>query len=462
MTSIEEVVQRLDRRENSRIVAYREVGLPVFRLNSLVTLQEAGSLGAIEEFVLRCLIHGIDTSTDIQDFLGLPHQIILGQLGNLAFDGEIGQVEASPPRYVLTRRGRTRLEESVAARLTKEQMPIYIDGITRAVVSADPQELWTNLQLAGLGITVVAPIPRRAPRVEDIDVVGVNRMIGIVSGIDRLSKRAVRVDAIVGRVSLQFRRAITVAFKSDDRKQISIGFAIDGRGAEEHDIAFARATADQTSILYRAMRDSDRRRRAAQMVAREFRGDLPALLPSALRGGNRAVLRLRTLDAEPIAKETEGVKPVQVYEHVAFLEQAFQEARDRIVIVCPRIRSRVVDQAFVNKLVTCLVAGVEVTIAYAIGKRPKDEHVDDVKVREALFALAEKYPNLHLVEKSSFRARVLLVDDRWFVVTTFDWLSFRADGNQAMREEEGMLIEKQDAVNEYYNCIVKRLAEQST
>src|SRR5688500_14332688 len=93
------VARRLDKREGARIVAYREVGRPVFRLNSLLTLQEAGKLGAIEEFVLRSISQGVDASSDPELFLGLPSKIIASQLAQLLLDGAIAQTASGPPRY---------------------------------------------------------------------------------------------------------------------------------------------------------------------------------------------------------------------------------------------------------------------------------------------------------------------------------------------------------------------------
>lgn len=456
MISIEEVIERLDRREDAKVVAYREVGLPIFRLNSLLTLQEAGSLGAVEEFVLRSLAQAVDTSNDIERFLGLPAKIVTSQLGQLYFEGAITQTESSPVRYALTRKGRTRLEEAFSTRMTKEQMPIYVDGITRRVIAADPQDLWTNSQLEQQAISVVPPTPRRAPRTSEVDLDGVNRMFALVSGIEKPTKRAVRHDAIVGRVSVVFRRAIVLAFKSDDGKRISIGFAIDGRSADEHEIEFARSPDAEKSVLFRVMFDADRRRREIQTIAREFRSDLPGVVPSIDRGKKDSdILSIRRKDG--LQCPAESVRTLSIYEHVALLTRGLETAKRRLLIVSPRIRANVVDGAFVKLLIACLDRGVDVTIGYSTARRDAGEQDDDRTTRDSLLALAKTFSNFHIVGKGDTQAKVLLVDSAFFVVTSFSWLSFKGDQNQPMREDEGTLVEHPPTVDLYYDKLIERM-----
>ncbi len=458
MIDIEQVAQRLDRREDAKVVAYREIGLPVFRVNSLLTLQEAGSLGAIEEFVLRCLSQAVDSTNDIERFLGLPAKLVASQLGQLSFEGAISQVESSPPRYALTKKGRTRLEEAASARLTKEQMPIYVDGITRGVIAADPQELWTNAQLEQLGISVVPPTPRRPPRASEVDLAGVNRMFALIGGVERPTKRAVRLDAIVGRISVVFRRAIALAFKSDDGKRMSIGFAIDGRSADEHEIAFARSADAQRSVLFRTMFDADRRRREIQHVVRELRSDLPEIAAHLPRGGNaRPILSIRRPSPAISATPIGNLRVLSVYEHAPLLARAFDTATKRILILSPLIRANVVDQEFVKGLAKCLGRGVEITIGYGTDRHDAGEQQADRTARETLVALGKTFSNLQFVRKGSIHAKVLLVDSSFFVVTTFNWLSFKGDPNQPMREEEGILVDDPPTVEAYFRTLTDRI-----
>ncbi|NLA96488.1 MAG: hypothetical protein GX838_06575, partial [Clostridiaceae bacterium] len=85
------------------------------------------------------------------------------------------------------------------------------------------------------------------------------------------------------------------------------------------------------------------------------------------------------------------------------------------------------------------------------------ERDPDRLARESLEALAKAFDNFRLVRKGNTPAKVLLVDAAYFVTTSFNWLSFRGDPNQPMREEEGTLVEDASAVNAYHASLMARL-----
>ncbi|OBU50253.1 hypothetical protein A9K76_08580 [Stenotrophomonas maltophilia] len=137
-------------------------------------------------------------------------------------------------------------------------------------------------------------------------------------------------------------------------------------------------------------------------------------------------------------------------------------AQTRLLIISPWIRAAVVDEAFIKRLTTCLDRGVEVTVAYGLGREDAGERAADRQARESLEALATTFQNFRLVRKGNTHAKVLLVDSAYFVTTSFNWLSFRGDLNQPMREEEGTMVEDESAVADYYASLIKRLSVDPT
>jgi phosphatidylserine/phosphatidylglycerophosphate/cardiolipin synthase-like enzyme len=112
-----------------------------------------------------------------------------------------------------------------------------------------------------------------------------------------------------------------------------------------------------------------------------------------------------------------------------------------------------------TRLAGCLERGVEVTIAYGIGKRDRNERPSDATARESLAAIAKVFKNFRLVRKGDTHAKVLLVDDLFFVTTSFNWLSFRGDPRLPMREEEGTMVEDPVLVEGYYKRLSARIAD---
>jgi len=446
------VAKKLDRRDGFRVVAHREVGLPVFRLSCVVTLQETTNLGPIEEYMLRSISQGVDNVQDLERFLGLPYKVVLTQLGQLVFEGVVAQRSVEPIRYSITSDGVRRLAVASSSALVRERMPLYVDGITRKLVPVDTRDLWTGSQLDPIGVSYVTPTPRRIPRAGDIDVAEINRVLTLMAKSGGSSKRVVRLDALVGKANLLFRRAQAIAFKSIDGKRISIAFAIDGRPSDEHEVDYERSGAAQRSSLFGVLFDADKRRREVRAVARELRDDIVVELPL---GSERPVLSLKRDQATVVPAA--HIRVLSVYEHPPLLRGALEGAHDRLLIVSPWIRANVVDKDFMKLLTSCLARGVDVTIGYGIGKKDLAEKGQDQRARESLESLAKSFPNFRLVRKGNTHAKVLLVDDKFFITTSFNWLSFRGDPSQPMREEEGTMVEDTSAVNAYYEKLVERM-----
>lgn len=123
MSDLESIAQRLDRRDEYRLIAYREVGLPVFRVNCAITFQEASQLGAIEEFMLKSIARGVDSIGELERFLGLPSKVVISQLGQLVFENAVASCTGDPIRYSLTAEGSRRLATAASYALERQRIP---------------------------------------------------------------------------------------------------------------------------------------------------------------------------------------------------------------------------------------------------------------------------------------------------------------------------------------------------
>ena len=461
MSSIEEIVGRLDTRPNHSVVSYREVGIPVFFINAQLTLQEDAKIGPIHEFLLRCIRAGVSSPESISEFLALPLAVVNKQLGAFLYERVVSREKGGSETYQLTKKGHLELIDAVKTKVIHEQAPIYVDGLTRRVSEVDRRSLYNAHQLEDLGIAMVPAMPRRAPKGSDIKVAEVNRVFQVVAGSSRPTRKALKLDAIVGRTNLYFQRATCIAFKSDTTGKISVGFAIDGRLSEDHEISFARSKSAAKSKLFGTLLDSNKRRREVQRVARHVRESLPTVhdaLDKQSKAEGRRVLRLKK-SPKPIdlLEKPTIVRALHVYEHAPLLARALKESKERLLIISPWIRADVVNSTFVDLLTGCIDRGVSVKIAFGLGRVDRGERDKDAAARSALEGLARTFKNFELIRKGNTHAKVLLVDDEFCVTTSFNWLSFRGDPNQPFREEWGTYIEGPSIVNKYFIDITNDL-----
>lgn len=456
-----EIVQRLDNREGYSIVDYREIGLPVFSRQSLLTLQEMSQIGPIEQFILKAIKVGLRTPNQIQEFLGLSIGIINKEIGSLVYDGAISPVTNEvKEEFILTPIGSERLALARSAIVTNENISIYIDGITRSVLAIERRDLFSGKELEDVGISLISPVPRHAPKVSEITLRDIDQLFTVVAGSRKVTKKVLRIDGFLGRNRVYFQKAIAIAYKSENARKIQIGFAIDGRISSEHEIKFDRAKDGPRSKIFGQLFDAGKRRRNINDIAKHVRDVLPtvnAQLGTSIQANEREIIGLKKVGATEVVDTSipSLVKTLQVYEHPPLLSDAFNIAVSRIFIISPWIRAGVVDSAFIRKLTRCLERGVNVHIEYGIGRVDRNEKENDKSARVELERLSESNQNFTLIKRGNTHAKVLLVDDRYFVTTSFNWLSFRGNPNQPFREEWGTYVEGSEIVNAYYNTLAQ-------
>jgi len=348
----------------------------------------------------------------------------------------------------------TRLAELATTRVHKDDIRLYIDGLTRQIVPIDQAELYGGRQLEAQGLAAVTPSPRNPPRANEILVSEVNRLFALYTDKDRTGQQVLKVEGYVKRASLMFRRSIALAFKADSGRGMSIAFAIDGRLSDEHEVAFSRSGSDQRSTVFKDLFDANKRRLEINVARRHIQEFAPKVLKDG-EDGQQKPTTLRPPNAA--AAKPKLVRTLSSYDHPPILAKALASAAKRLLIVSPWIRRNVVDAPFVEQLQACLARGVLVTIAFGFGKRDRGERLEDIQAREELEKLAQQHANLRLIRKSNIHAKVLLVDNTYFVTTSFNWLSFRGDPGQPLREEEGTYVEGDELVEEYFAKLQARL-----
>jgi hypothetical protein len=129
---------------------------------------------------------------------------------------------------------------------------------------------------------------------------------------------------------------------------------------------------------------------------------------------------------------------IETKDHPELLRRAFKEGMETIVVFSPWIKSRVINQLLPD-IESALRRGCEIWIGYGM---PPDKSHDDNSDAAALESLKSLYRfgKLFLVDFSLFHgthAKELACDDKFYVATSFNWLSYSGKGG---RRETGLLV----------------------
>lgn len=484
----EEVARRFaGARSGYRLISYREVALPLFKIDLELLVLERKALPPIQEYVLRSVESGLVQLTDVAGLLGVDESVVRSAAADLlAADCLIltaaGEHDRTH-RLALTRKGQRTAAEAASVQPVEATLPVWVDGLTRQVLSVTGKgRQWFPASRSGeRGLVEIPAYPRRRPTLESVPFESVQAVIRAESAGRHASREVVGITGM-GKARRFAREAVALAYSAPHEDEPLITLMIDGEHSEAHDKALAQALAHSTRRV--VPEDWHSARALAQVVvgedvlAQTANTDLTASMEQerdALRSEDR-VLRtaaqqappdelkaLRERLAESDRRQTElqraldniSVRQVPVYEHPGYLRRALEEAHRRVLIVSPWIRFEVVNDELIGRMRKTLDRGVELWIAYGIkpegGYRSKAKGEGDREAERKLRRLEEDYPQLfHMVRLGDTHAKVLVCDSRFSIVTSFNWLSFRGDDTLDFRDERGYYVGLSAKVDELF------------
>jgi hypothetical protein len=479
-------------RSGYQLVSYREIALPLFKVDLELLVLEKKKIPPIQEYVLRAVNSGLTDTADIAGLLGIDESIVrtasalLLSSDNLVLAG--GGSGDRAHRLTLTSKGRDTAVETEQTQAVEVSLPVWIDGLTRKVLSvtAKGRHWFPASQASPRGLIEIAASPRKRPGLEAIPLESVNDVIRSESAGRRSQREVIGITGI-GKARRYAREAVALAYQAPG-EGLLITLAIDGESSEAHDAAFSRAMTrsarkltpdhwhdareiaehdvpadvlDSAADMSESERIEDERRelhhedeRLRSVAEHASRDELESVREQLAHSEQRQRELQATLD-------NISVRHVPVYEHRRYLDRAFAEARQRILIVSPWIRYEVVNDELITRFRKLLERKVDLWIAYGItkagGYRPGLKGEGDREAEQKLQRLQGDYPDqFHLTRLGDTHAKVLVCDSRFSIVTSFNWLSFRGDEQLEFRDERGYYVGLTEQVDNLFDSYRQR------
>jgi hypothetical protein len=427
------------------LASYGEVALPFFRVRLRLQVLERKEIGPIEEFLLRGVGAGLSDVSTLRQALGLDDAVISASLVELVAGDAIEIVgsDSDEDRLALCPRGYDLLSDAEQIVSVERTVDIDFDGLLRVPVPAlltylEPRELDRR------GIREIPPYPAKRPdrtemRRHAAEIEQIARQAG---GARQQLSDVLAVRQIERRLRI-FQPAVALVYRAagTQRSQGQVAFAIGGKLSEGHADVFARAgLGKKLGIAKRGLED------ATAVAERVLGKELieHATEPPEPRDG----------PAMEIPGET--VRSVETYEHPKLLREALLSARERLLLISPWLKAGVVDDGFMDLLEAALERGVNVYIGWGMSSNETDSPDADPKVLQRLTELSRKQPGFEFKRLGNTHAKVLLCDDRFVVVTSFNWLSFQGNPKRTFRDERGMMVSVKKNVDEQFETLRER------
>jgi hypothetical protein len=479
----EEVAKRLDNRAGYELITYKEVGLPIFGIQATGLLLERQERSCIEEFTLRAIAAGLDTSAQIQGILGLPANIVDTSLADLARQEAIRTTTHSET-VLLTEHGKQLVTESELLCPSEQTIWFPFDGLLRKPKWFGNAVLLEPSDAKELGLPQIKANPLRGPEVHELSSPDVSEVVRLSTGSKAAERQVLRVLTIERRAH-RFLPAIALVYRALQGNDTQIGFAIDGRISQEHELAFSSGGGLKRQQLFEGLDEAPsapprgewisgrveklmeaaeaQRQKSARVTTARAAVDKAALAGVTARSAaererssadqTRAGKELANAEAE---LRNTSVRPLPVYEHPPALDDALGTATHRILIISPWIRRAVVDDKFLRSIRRACERGVRVSIGFGLGDEDPGEKAWDLEARRKLEKMAEELPLLEVRRLGDTHAKILVKDSEFFVITSFNWLSFRGDTSRPFREEWGTIVRDPSVVDEFYADMAKR------
>lgn len=496
--SPEDVARRYANRPGCRLIGYEPVGLCVFAMTLRVIAVEESEIPPIDEFLLRLLNLGIASPSRMAGFLGLEQSLTHTRLVELQ-RSELIHVQPlgtnDEASCSLTIKGEKAASSLRQSRLKEVNVgPVIFHGFLRKPIAMGDDlraQLLRPAELRELGMTPIRAIPQRAPRPEEIDLDALSTVVE--TSRKRSRKKAglqlLNVRSIGKRVTTLYQPAVMLVFETTgQQKQRQIAFAVGGVVDESYEHAFVEkrgpellkdvveahfATTEDLVTQYMRPEASRQLPRPAKIdeasdqldSAEQGVRDVQLALEKG-RPDTRIVLKQELEEAQRQLVEAQArigqlkARRLHLYSCTDVLNDALAKAKQRLVIVSAFISSDVVNSKFERKLTAVLDRGAQVWIQYGMEDDQKEQRYSWTNAERTLMTIKDQYPQqIRIDSKGKTHEKILICDDEFVAVGSFNWLSYPGASARQRRKESAVQLFDSEQVEDWFQSVASRFKD---
>lgn len=486
MTIEELAKQKANSVPNSTLVKYYEAGIPQWHMESILTMLKPKKLTVLQEFILKFIASGVDEISDICRFLGVNTSAVNNAVAVLQKNSLL-VVDIFFSKLKLTDKGEEALKEAATIVPEDIEYPLFVDGLTGNIY-LDTRKLYTSKQLRGLNIK---PINTKVdkPTLDLLSYEEVKRAINLFKKNhayeqDKLAGDLQEVSR-VAKTYVEYKKVYVLVFMNSKSEDIEFQVYDGTTRNDDYSIALQKQYNDNTRVL-----DFD----SKEAMDGESDNSLLCVLPQEIIESAKAfsykdsvlereisnlttqldVIKDSADDEEQQESATERIRFLEkkidemknerkgadrilsTYDHRPLLLDALENACNTVVIVSPWIKYGGLDNEILGRIEKALQRKTQVVIGYGISE--KEDSDKGILQRLADIQKKGHGKNLHLVKLSNTHEKVLIKDNEYMVITSFNWLSFKGDPNKGFRQETGYYTESKEAIKQMKENLSNRLS----
>jgi len=444
------------------VIDCKPVGYPFYILSLDLTYLSNRDLELLEEFVMKCINNGLTTISEISSFLGLGNHITEKVLSELISRDLIKREN----KIKLTKDGLDALQKQTILAPVSETKTFYLDALNGKLTHYFSFNYFDSKKHPYGSINKIIKKPRKN-KVEDL----VDYYQDIENFLQNPNSpnyiELVQVNNIE-KLYLQWHEILLVLYKNNPNDN-EIEYEIFSRDSIQKDY---RETIEQLysegkkvlEPIFKEMKKDDSSNESFTSVIDNISDDdiknlenISAKIsslddPDSFSEAHKYLIKEEKKNLEKqlqkLKTETRISEVIHTYEIRDYLFKALEQAKERVMVVSPWIKRNVVNQEFLSALENTLRRKVKVYIVYGIkGSSFQNDHWS---IKE-LENLTYSYKNLEFQKTTNSHRKQIVCDNKFAIVTSFNFLSFRADPNLTYRDELGVILKDKQTIEDLFN-----------
>ena len=448
------------------VIDYKTIGYPFYLVRLDLTYLSNRTLELQEEFVIKCITHGLSDRREISSFLGVDNHFVEKVLSGLISKGIVKREE----KLVVTELGLDALARQIVLDTVSETQTFYIDALNGKVY-----DYFKLNQVGKIDANCLKGVIRKPRKGHIEDVVDYYEEIEKALGTENNWNRVELIQVNnLEKVYTQWHEVILVFYKNnpDDNE---VGYETFSRNTIQVDYrkSIEKLYAQGQKVLDYILRFETNNEEEDVQIEQALSEEVIGIRKDDIQAVERLSVKISALNENDsfleiksksfteqrtalkkqlneIKTQTKISEILHTSEHRDYLFEALKEAKNRLIIVSPWIRSNVVDNEFLFILEETLKRKIKLYILYGIKQKSGWGQQNDPSALKKLENLADSYKNFRFEKVKNTHRKIIVCDDKFGIVTSFNFLSFRADPSLTYRDELGVVLRDKETVESLF------------
>lgn len=407
----------------------REIDYPAYRTKVLYEYTKAQEIHPIIKAVLGIIrflegIRGVDTYFELSNITQLDKEILDTILAEITIKGYLKQDDLK-----LSTNGKEILEKEKELITERDSAYVNFDGIFGTILH-DSGKINQNDKKAREGSIEFKPYVKSRPRIEYLDE----------EFSDNKTLRQILIESLQDK-----EKDVTNILEISPNKFFKRYICLFYKDAEENEKILAlnhdyEIDGDATELFDRLMNEQ-------KFTSENVSVNCKGLLEESKKKFEKSTPEVVKEKIEPVEQlEISDGKTIEVDEHKKYFIYVLENAKDRIYIQSPWINWRTL-QIYKSHIQKAVEKGVKVTIRYGMKPRNRFDKVGIDDESKSFFGKLDE--NCFRLIKADDHSKILICDDTFMIMGSFNWLSFGGGNEKDARGETSSInmnrieIEKQ-------------------